>query len=165
MADKVVLGIDPGVANTGWAVVEKREDKYVLVDFGVVETKKGEKVGRRLFKIKSRLVEVVEKYGVEAVAYEMIYFAKNVRSAIGVAMTVGVIELLIEENDKVGFGYTPLQIKMALTGAGRGDKDQVEKMVGVFLERSEEIKPSHAADAAAVALTFIFDQENLRKVE
>lgn len=145
----MILGIDPGLENTGFALVDNNK----LVECGVVKVGKGDK---RLKDIYSGLEELIKKYKPEAVAFEMLFFAKNATSAIKVAEAIGVIKIVSFNNSLEVFGYTPLQVKMALTGYGRAEKEQVESMVRACLELDKPIEPSHAADAVAVALTHGF---------
>jgi crossover junction endodeoxyribonuclease RuvC len=109
----------------------------------------------RLNIIYRKIEELIEKYEIERVAVEGLYFAKNAKSAIKVAEVIGVIRVCAASNAVKVKEYTPLQIKMALTGYGRAEKFQVEAMVKSLLGREKSISPSHAADAAAVGLTDI----------
>ncbi len=163
----MILGIDPGLANTGWGIVRTREDDekmendYELVACGVLKTKlestKENGGGAdRLGKIYEELEEIIKKYEVKELAYETLFFAKNTSSAIKVSEAIGVIKLCGRNCGLEVFGYTPLQVKMALTGYGRAEKDQIEMMLRSILGLSEGIRPSHASDAVAVALTHGF---------
>lgn len=146
----MILGIDPGLANLGWAVMDEEE----LVKYGCIETKTGEKSEDRLDFIFSKVEELMDKYKVSEVVMESLYFAKNAKSAIKVAEVMGVIKVCAKKNGVRVYEYTPLQIKTALTGYGRASKDQVEDMVKRLLDRNEPIRPDHASDAVAVAMTF-----------
>lgn len=149
----MILGIDPGLENTGFALVDNNK----LVECGVVKIEtRNKKLDSRLKDIYDELNKLIKKYKPEAVAFETLFFAKNVTSAIKVAEAIGVIKIAAFNNSLEVFGYTPLQVKMALTGYGRAEKEQVESMVRACLELEEPIKPSHAADAVAVALTHGF---------
>lgn len=159
----MILGIDPGLVNTGWGVLQSRIDKdgFELVRCGVIETKKPANsfavlAGReesRIKQIYDELDRIIKKYGVTELAYEKLYFAKNSISAMAVAEVIGVIKLCGAKNEIEVTGFTPLEVKMTITGFGRAGKEQVEEMVRRELRLEEPIKPSHAADAAAVALT------------
>jgi len=155
----MILGIDPGVANTGWAVVDDSGGEPRLVDCGVIETSKREPVGVRLGQIDDGLREIVHKYKISKMAVELLYFARNARSAMGVAEAIGVVRLSGCREGLEVVGYTPLQVKMALVGYGRAEKRQVEIMVRQSLGMEEEISPSHASDAAAVALTAMYSKK------
>ena len=150
--EKIILGIDPGLENTGWAVV----DEGKLVDCGVILTTTKQKSAQRLVKIYNELEEIIKKFKVTEMAIETLFFAKNAKSAIKVSEAIGVIKLVGVKNNLEVAEYTPLQVKMALVGYGRAEKDQVETMVRMTLGRDEPITPSHASDAVAVALTHGF---------
>src|SRR3989339_511406 len=105
----MILGIDPGVANTGWAVVDDSGGEPRLVDCGVIETSKREPVGVRLGQIDDGLREIVHKYKISKMAVELLYFARNARSAMGVAEAIGVVRLSGCREGLEVVGYTPLQ--------------------------------------------------------
>ena len=148
----MILGIDPGLENTGWGVVEDNR----LIDCGVILTDKKDKSEDRLEIIFEELQKIIKKYKVTVVAMESLFFAKNVRSAMAVAQAIGVIKVAAKNLGKEVFEYTPLQIKMALVGYGRAEKEQVEIMVRDTLGLEEPITPGHASDAVAAALTHGF---------
>lgn len=159
----MILGIDPGIANLGWGILSENENgEYELKGCGCVVTEKTESSGVRLNNIYNELERIIKKFKVEAVAIETLFFAKNVKSGMKVAEVIGIIKLCGEKNKLEVFGYTPLQVKMALVGYGRADKGQVEIMVGKILDLSEGISPSHASDAVAVALTHAFTNQELK---
>ena len=145
----MILGIDPGLANTGWAVLDC-EPQCRLIACGVIKTSKGED---RLGKIYVETEEIVRRYKVDKLALESLFFAKNAKSAIKVAEAIGVIKLCGQRNKLRVKEYTPLRVKMALVGYGRAEKEQVEVMIRQLLNLNEAISPSHASDAVAVALT------------
>jgi crossover junction endodeoxyribonuclease RuvC len=149
----MILGIDPGLENTGWAVMDGVEK---LVECGVILTSIKQSSADRLGKIYSELEEIIKKHKVTEMAIETLFFAKNAKSAISVSEAIGVIKLSGVKNKIEVAEYTPLQVKMALVGYGRAEKEQVETMVRSCLGRDEPITPSHASDAVAVALTHGF---------
>ncbi len=174
----MVLGIDPGLANTGWAVLESvsssacqfvslsdssvdNNSEYKLIKCGCLRTKISDSSAKRLSQIYEEIEELIKKYKVEAMAIETLFFAKNAKSAIKVAEAIGVIKVCGERNKIEVMGFTPLQVKMALVGYGKAEKEQVEIMVRNFLNLKENISPSHASDAVAVALTYLFTNKNL----
>ena len=142
----MILGIDPGWNNIGYALIEDNK----LIRCGVIKQK--DEI-RRLLEIDEAVEKIIRKHGVRTVAVETIFFAKNARSAMKVAEVIGVIRLAVLRCGADVTGYTPLQVKMALVGYGRAEKEQVEMMVRSELGLTRAIRPSHAADAAAVALT------------
>lgn len=149
----MTLGIDPGLENTGWAVLEGAEK---LVEAGVILTDPHDESSKRLEKIYNELEQIIKKYKVEELAFESLFFARNAKSALKVAEMIGAMKVCAQRNKVPVFEYTPLQVKMALVGYGRAEKEQVEVMVRNCLNITEGIKPSHASDAVAVALTHGF---------
>ncbi|MFA5750039.1 MAG: crossover junction endodeoxyribonuclease RuvC [Candidatus Shapirobacteria bacterium] len=164
----MILGIDPGLANTGWAVLKSITDsenqngsEFELVECGCLETKISDSLASRLDQIYCGLEGLIKKYKVEAIAFETLYFAKNVKSASKVSEAIGVIKICGQRNGIEVVGFNPLQVKMALVGYGRADKDQVESMVRNILCLESCISPSHASDAVAIALTYLFTNKDL----
>lgn len=162
----MILGIDPGLANTGWAILDVRSQmsdlsEYKLIECGCLKTKITDTSAERLGLIYEEVERLLKKYKVEAVAIETLFFAKNAKSAIKVAEAIGVIKVCGRKNGIDVFGYTPLQVKMTLVGYGRAEKEQVEIMVRNFLALDKPISPSHASDAVAVGLTHLFTNRNL----
>lgn len=149
----MILGIDPGLANTGWAILE---DEKTLIKCGCLKTKISDVSAVRLGQIYDEIECLIREYKVEAVAIETLFFAKNAKSAIKVSEAIGAIKICGQKNKLRVFEYTPLQVKMALVGYGRAEKEQVEEMVRNFLSLDKPINPSHASDAVAVGLTHLF---------
>lgn len=154
----MILGIDPGLANTGWAVLK---DENTLVKCGCLKTKISDSSSVRLGQIYDELESLIRKYKIKEVAIETLFFAKNAKSAIKVAEAIGVIKICGQKNGIGVFGYTPLQVKMTLVGYGRAEKEQVEEMIRRFLNLDKPINPSHASDAVAVGLTHLFTNKDL----
>jgi len=154
----MILGIDPGLENTGWGIIDLRSQisDYKLIDCGVIVTNNKDKSVDRLGKIYNELEIIIKKYKVDEMAIETLFFAKNAKSALKVAEAIGVIKVCGNNNGLQVAEYTPLQVKSALVGYGRAEKEQVEVMVRDSLNLDELITPSHAADAVAVALTHGF---------
>ncbi len=148
----IILGIDPGIASTGWGVIEADRNKFKSVDYGFIKTTPSSSKGERLMIIYRKIRKIIDLYHPEIAGVEDIFFARNKLSAIPVAEAKGVILLAIESKEIDTHVYTPLQIKQALTGNGRAEKDQVQEMVKLILGLREKIKPDHAADALAAAV-------------
>ena len=148
----IVLGIDPGTANTGYGVVGRRGGRMVALDGGVVTTPAGDDPGARLAVIHARVGELLDEHRPEAVAVEELYFGANVRSAFAVGQARGVVLLAAAQRGVPCWAYTPQQIKGAVCGSGRAAKDQVQRMVQTLLALAELPRPDHAADALAVAI-------------
>jgi len=162
----MILGIDPGLANTGWAVLDHRsqmpdDSEYKLIGCGCLKTKITSNSAKRLGIIYNELEEIIKKYQVTAMVFESLFFAKNAKSALKVAEAIGAIKICGERNNIEVAEFTPLQVKMALVGYGRAEKDQVEEMVRRLLNLDENITPSHASDAVAVALTYLCTNKSL----
>jgi crossover junction endodeoxyribonuclease RuvC len=152
----IVLGIDPGVANTGYGVVRLvGGGRLAALDGGVIETAAGVTVERRLAAIFGRVVELIEEHGPQAVALEDLYFGANARSAFAVGQARGVVMLAAGQRGLACSSYTPQQVKGAVCGNGRAAKDQVTRMVQALLALPEPPRPDHAADALAVAICHV----------
>ena len=150
-----VLGIDPGLANTGFGVVDFCEGRYRMVSYGCITTKADQPHGERLLTIYSRLCAVIDEFQPDEAGMETLYFARNVTSAMGVAEARGVVTLcLAQHNIKLG-EYQPNQIKLAVTGTAAADKELVERYVKILLGLKTQPKPDHAADALAGAITHL----------
>jgi crossover junction endodeoxyribonuclease RuvC len=148
----IVVGIDPGTANTGYGVVARRGGRMVALDGGVVQTAPGTDPAARLAAIHARVGELLDEHRPEAVAVEELYFGANVRSAFAVGQARGVVLLAAGQRGIPCWSYTPQQIKGAVCGSGRAAKDQVQRMVQTLLSLDELPRPDHAADALAVAI-------------
>jgi crossover junction endodeoxyribonuclease RuvC len=148
----VVMGIDPGLANTGFGVVRVAGGSMSAVDGGVIEAPAELSPEARLRRIHTALAELIAWHEPAAVALEDLYFGKNVRSAIGVGQARGVAMLAAAERDVRCFDYTPQAVKMAVCGSGAASKQQVQHMVGTLLRLSSPPESDHAADALAVAI-------------
>jgi crossover junction endodeoxyribonuclease RuvC len=148
----IVLGIDPGVANTGYGIVAHDRGRLLALDGGVIETPAGQDAGARLATIHTRVGELLDAYKPEAVAVEDLYFGANARSAFAVGQARGVVILAAGQRSIRCWSYTPQQVKAAVCGSGKAAKDQVQRMVQSLLSLTELPKPDHAADALAVAI-------------
>jgi crossover junction endodeoxyribonuclease RuvC len=148
----VVLGIDPGVANTGFGVVESRGSALLALDGGVIETKAAQPLELRLALIARRIEELIEEYSPEAMSIESIYFGKNVESAFSVGQARGAVICEAGKRGVTVNSYTPQQIKLAVCGSGAAGKEQVQTMVTALLDLAGPVPPDHAADALAVGI-------------
>ncbi|MAG29035.1 crossover junction endodeoxyribonuclease RuvC [bacterium] len=148
----IILGIDPGIADTGFGVVEKQGDNYTEIDHGSISTLKSDSLAKRLQELYRELTKLIKKHNPERVAIEQLFFAKNVKTAITVAHARGVV-LLAAQTAKCEIAeFTPLQIKQALTGYGAADKRQMQEMTKITLKLKTIPKPDDAADALAIAI-------------
>ena len=148
----IVLGIDPGVANTGYGVVAHHRGRLVALDGGVIETAAGRDPGERLAAIHERVCGLLDEYAPDALAVEDLYFGTNANSAFAVGQARGVVMLAAGQRRLPCFSYTPQQVKGAVCGSGRAGKEQVQRMVGTLLALPDLPAPDHAADALAVAI-------------
>ncbi len=148
----IVLGIDPGTANTGYGVVGKRNGRLVALDGGVIVTSATDSAPDRLLAINQRVSDLIAEHKPDALAIEDVYFGKNVGSAFAVGQARGVILLAAAAAGISAFDYTPQQIKAAVCGSGSADKDQVARMVQQLLALPKPPTPDHAADALAAGI-------------
>lgn len=148
----IILGIDPGLAIVGFGVIDKQKNKTEVIDYGVIRTPKEDTLPIRLEKVYKGMCELIDKYKPEQVAIEELFFNTNITTGIAVAEARGVIILACINKGCKLFEYTPLQIKQALTGNGRADKQQVQYMVKAILRLKAVPKPDDAADGLAAAL-------------
>jgi crossover junction endodeoxyribonuclease RuvC len=151
----IVLGVDPGVANTGYGVVARRADRLVALDGGVIRTPSGAAHERRLADIHARLDELIGCYEPDAMALEELYFGQNARTAFAVGHARGAAMLAAGQRGLPCSGYTPQQVKGAVCGSGRAPKDQVARMVSALLGLQRAPESDHAADALAVAICHV----------
>jgi crossover junction endodeoxyribonuclease RuvC len=148
----IVLGIDPGLASTGYGVVTRRRGRMAALDGGVIETPAGLPIERRLVDVEAGVRALLEEHRPDAVALEELYFGQNVRTAFAVGHARGVVMLAAGRHGVPCTGYTPQQVKSSVCGHGRAPKEQVARMVQALLDLPEPPTPDHAADALAVAL-------------
>jgi crossover junction endodeoxyribonuclease RuvC len=148
-----ILGIDPGIGRTGWGVLDVQGPTYSVQGFGCIETTKDELVESRLETLYNELLRLLTTYKPDALAIEELFFNTNVSTALVVGQARGIVFLASKQNNVPIAVYTPLQIKLAVTGYGRADKKQVGQMIKTILHLSEIPKPDDTADALAIALT------------
>ena len=151
----LTLGIDPGTATTGYGVVRQQGEKLTYVTCGCILTTPKETSQARLAKIYHEVKQLIIAYKPDFIAVERLFFGENTRTAMAVSQARG-IALLAAAEGKIAVGeYTPLEVKVALTGYGKAEKRQIQQMVRVMLKLSDIPKPDDAADALAVAITHI----------
>ncbi len=147
-----ILGIDPGVAIVGYGVIEYDKNEFKVIDYGKITTPAKTSLSKRLKMVYDSMTELIDTYKPDVVAMEELFFNTNVTTAIAVGHARGVLVLAAENAETSLAEYTPLQIKQAVTGYGRADKNQVQQMVKMFLGLTEVPKPDDTADALAVAI-------------
>lgn len=147
-----VLGVDPGTATTGWAILEEANGTYLATAYGHIQTSKDNSDEERLFEVCQDLAEIINKYQPQEAAIEELFFFKNQKTVIKVAQSRGAILLTLKQKNVRICGYTPLQLKQSLTGYGRAEKKQIQEMVKNILRLPCIPKPDDAADAIAIAI-------------
>ena len=147
-----ILGIDPGFAIVGWGIVDYVGSRFKIVAYGSIQTPAGQRLEERLKTIYSDLGGVIDKFNPDVMAVEELFFNTNITTGIKVAQARGVILLCAEQRGIPMAEYTPLQVKQAVTGYGRADKNQVITMVTMLLGLSAPPKPDDTADALAIAV-------------
>ena len=158
-----VLGIDPGLATVGFGIVEKKGSEFISIDYGIISTEKNTSLHSRLKIIYNATLELIDYYKPDCVAIEELFFLKNITTGIPVSHARGVI--LLACSQKLGdavYEYTPVQIKMGITGYGRAEKKQMQFMTKSILNLKEVAKPDDAADALAVAICHLQTNQLLR---
>ena len=157
-----ILGIDPGTATTGWAVVEEVKKNPQLIACGCVNTSKFNSDAERLVEIGRDIETLIKKYKPDEAAIEDLFFFSNQKTAVTVSQARGVVLYELKKNKLPIQNYTPLQVKQALTGYGRADKNQIQLMVKNILKLKEIPKPDDAADAIAIAICHLNSRETLK---
>lgn len=154
-----VLGIDPGIAITGWALVSEEKGNVSLIESGAITTYPHLSPSLRLLRLHKSLNLLIRKYHPDVAALETLFFNTNAKTALIIGQARGVVQLALAQNQIPTTEYTPLQVKMALTGYGRADKNQIQQMVKSILKLPAILKPDDVADAAAIALTHCFSHK------
>ena len=148
----IILGIDPGIAIVGYGIIEYKNNKFKVIDYGAIFTPASTSTTKLLEKIYKVIDILIKNYNIDEVGIEELFFNKNVKTAITVAQARGVILLACSHNDKPIYEYTPLQVKQGVVGYGRAKKLQVQQMVEIILNLKEIPKPDDVADALAIAI-------------
>jgi crossover junction endodeoxyribonuclease RuvC len=151
-----ILGIDPGIARVGWAVIETHTPEPTALSFGCITTEKDEKAEVRLSQIHTAVSLLCKKFHPDCMSVEALYFATNVTTAIGVGQSRGVILLAAAEARIPVVSYSPLAVKRTITGDGRADKKQVISMVVRILKMKKAPLLDDTADALAIAMTHAY---------
>ena len=147
-----ILGIDPGMAIVGYALVEYESDQFNLLTSGSIQTSKNLSDSKRLLEIYNDLSTIIEKYSPDCASVEELFFFKNQKTVIPVAEARGVILTVLEKFDIPTYSYTPMEVKQVLTGYGRAEKKEVEQMVKLTLETDKLPKLDDTVDAIAIAI-------------
>ena len=149
----IVLGIDPGIATTGYGLIEENDrGEIACIECGVILTKAGLSPQERLLQLFDRLSGLIQQFQPESAAVEKLFFSKNVKTAMTVSQARGVVLLTCARAQVPVYEYSPVEVKQAVSGYGAADKKQVQEMVRVLLQMEVVVKPDDAADALAVAI-------------
>lgn len=148
----IILGVDPGTAITGYGVIEHSGNRFSLLEYGIVSSSKDMAVAERLQVIFDGINRIIEKYKPEHFVIEELFFNKNTKTALAVGQARGVIILAASLNGLPIFEYTPLQVKQAVVGYGRAEKQQVQFMVKAIMNLADIPRPDDAADALAIGI-------------
>ena len=148
----IILGIDPGLANTGWGVIESSGSSHRCIAYGCITTSSADPVQDRLRSIHDEVSAVIERYNPCAGAVESVFFGTNAKSAFATGQARGVAILALSSRELELGEYSPVQIKSTVVGTGTADKAQIAYMTRVILGLAEEPTPDHAADALAAAI-------------
>lgn len=183
----VILGIDPGTANIGYALIEieksekseklensenseklkkeknKKRNNFKCLDFGLIETSIAFSQAERLKKINKELLKLIKKYQPEVLSIENIYFFRNLKTVIPVSQAKGVILMTAAQKKIPVYEFTPLEVKMTITGYGWAEKNWVKKKIKTLFKLKEIPKSDDTCDALAIALTYYFKQFKIRK--
>jgi crossover junction endodeoxyribonuclease RuvC len=166
-----IIGIDPGTATTGYGVIEtpflklsstilnqkvqrsiKSAKNFSCLGYGLIKTDPSFTTAERLLKLNTELNKLINKYRPDALAVENVYFFKNLKTAIPVSQAKGVILFTAAKKRIPAFEFTPLQVKLTVTGYGRAEKKQIQKMIKLLLRLKEVPSPDDAADALGIAI-------------
>lgn len=159
----IILGIDPGLATLGYGVIEADNDKRRMIQFGTLTTPAGQPMPQRLRAIFQGMNQLMDIYQPDDVAFEELFFSKNITTGMAVSAARGVALVAVVQRTDNLYEYTPMQIKQAVTGYGGADKHQVQQMVKMLLNMRDIARPDDAADALAVALTHA-NSMNMKKM-
>jgi len=151
-----IIGLDPGIGRTGWGIIEVQSAKCKVQSFGCIETPPKTQLENRLNELYDNLTRILDEEAVDAFAIEELFFNTNVTTAMAVGQARGVALLAAAQHHLPIGVYTPLQVKIAVTGYGRAEKNQVGQMVKTLLKLDSVPKPDDTADALAIALTHAF---------
>lgn len=160
-----VLGIDPGLALTGFGIISKDNDKLEVIGYGIIKTSVKKTIPERLKELHAGLSNVFKENKIDHVAVEKIFFNTNLKTVVNVSEARGVILFTISSFNKKVFEYTPLEAKKSILGIGRATKDEITSSVTNILNLEAKPKPDDVADALALALCHIYSLPYLEKTD
>lgn len=148
----IIMGIDPGLAITGFGLIHFEKNHFQVIQYGVIRTESKETLPNRLVQIHQGIQTLIDRYQPQAVAVEELFFNTNAKSALLVGQARGVVVVTVAAAGLPVYEYTPLQVKQGIAGYGRAEKQQVQHMVKTLLNLKEIPRPDDAADALAIAV-------------
>ncbi|MDO8574703.1 MAG: crossover junction endodeoxyribonuclease RuvC [bacterium] len=158
----IILGIDPGTARIGYALLNKKENAEVdLITYGCLELQ-NKKQAERLAEISRLISDLIAQHHPVVLAIEQLFFTKNAKTALSVAEARGVIINAANSLNLEILEFTPLEVKVAVTGYGKAEKKQVQKMVCLLLNLEKIPQPDDASDAIAIGLTACYTNQKLK---
>lgn len=150
--ERTIIGIDPGTAITGYGILQAKHPHLTVLEYGVIRTPKEDTPSQRLTILYKKLTQLLTKYKPDVAGCEQLFFSKNVKTATTVAQARGVILLALAQANIPMIEFTPPQLKLAITGHGKADKQQIQYMTQQILQLTEPAQPDDAADALALAI-------------
>ncbi|HOJ65100.1 MAG TPA: crossover junction endodeoxyribonuclease RuvC [Spirochaetota bacterium] len=161
----ITIGIDPGLERTGIAILKEEKGRVELIKSELIQTSSTLKEVERLEFLFNEVNKVINEFKIDFAAVEKIYFSKNVKTAMSIAQARGVILLALQLKKIPIFEYTPLEVKKALIGYGRGSKNQIQELVKMILKLEKKPEPDDIADAIAIAITHININKFMSKIK
>ncbi len=152
MTSRIIIGFDPGLADTGYGIIESQGNKLICLDYGSIKTPAKTPLPERLLTIHTEILKLLKKYKPQLVSVEQLFFSRNVSTALIVGQARGIILLAAEQQSIPLVEFTPNQVKQAVSSYGAAGKAQVQRMVKMILNLKEIPKPDDAADALAIAI-------------
>ncbi len=165
MEEIFVLGVDPGIAITGLAIVKKKNENLELIHYGAIKTSSALTVPERLKDLHRQLTDVLCNFKIDHAAIEKLFFSTNLKTVINVSEARGVILYTLSEFDKEIYEYTPLEAKKSVLGKGNATKKEIQEAVMNIFNLVASPKPDDAADAIALALCHIYSLPYLRSLD
>jgi crossover junction endodeoxyribonuclease RuvC len=152
-SSKIILGLDPGLASTGFGIVkEDAGGKLEMLDYGVIRTPAHSDFADRINTVHKDITEIIKKYKPQVAGVEKLFFCNNAKTALDVGQVRGVIILTLIQNNIPFHEFTPLQVKQTVANHGKADKKQIQQMVKLLLNLKKAPSPDDAADALAIAI-------------
>lgn len=148
----IIIGIDPGLADTGYGIISLQGNSLTALDYGSIKTPKKTDLGERLIILEKELDKIIKKFKPTRAAVEQLFFCKNITTALAVGQARGIILLSLARYGLTPQEFTPLQVKQATVGYGKAEKKQIQQMVKIILNLKEIPRPDDAADALAIAI-------------